>query len=85
MLRVREGGAAIAVEVWDVPAAGIAEILAKEPPGLSIGTVMLDDGSEVLGVLAEAILCDGQREITHHGGWRAYLASRHRDDGERRS
>src|SRR5262245_24864576 len=50
MLRVREGGAAIAVEVWDVPPAGIADVLAKEPPGLSVGKVRLEDGSEVLGV-----------------------------------
>jgi len=25
---------------------------------------------------AEAILCEGQREITAYGGWRAYVASR---------
>ena len=76
MLRVSAHGAAIAVEVWDVPPAGIAEILGKEPPGLSIGSVMLEDGSEVLGVLGEPILVEGQPEITRHGGWRAYVASR---------
>ena len=77
MLRV-QSGAAIAVEIWEIPAAGIADILAKEPAGLSIGKVMLEDGSEVLGVLGEPILVEGQREITHHGGWRAYVASRQR-------
>ncbi|HEY2991635.1 MAG TPA: gamma-glutamylcyclotransferase [Methylomirabilota bacterium] len=76
MVRVAAGGAAIAVEVWSVPAAGLAEILLKEPPGLAIGKVRLEDGSEVLGVLGEPILCDGHREITAHGGWRAYLAAR---------
>jgi gamma-glutamylcyclotransferase (GGCT)/AIG2-like uncharacterized protein YtfP len=76
MLRVASGGAAIAVEVWDVPAAGIADILIKEPAGLSIGKVTLEDGSETLGVLGEPILCEGQREITSHGGWRAYMAAR---------
>ena len=76
MVRVASGGAAIAVEVWSVPAAGLASILRQEPPGLCIGKVQLDDGTEVLGVLGEPILCQGQREITHHGGWRAYLASR---------
>lgn len=77
MVRVRHGGAAIAVEVWDVPPAGIAEVLAKEPPGLCIGTVTLEDDATVLGVLGEPVLCEGQQEITVHGGWRAYLA--HRD------
>ena len=41
MMRVREGGAAIAVEVWDVPAAGLGQILLQEPPGLCIGKVRL--------------------------------------------
>ena len=78
MLRVREGGVAVAVEVWDVPPVGVASILSKEPPGLCIGTVRLEDGTHVLGVLGEPILCEGQREITEHGGWRAYMAHRER-------
>jgi hypothetical protein len=76
MLRVATGGATIAVEVWDVPPAGIGEILLKEPAGLCIGKVALDDGSETLGVLGELALCEGQREITVYGGWRAYVAAR---------
>lgn len=76
MVRVRAGGSAIAVEVWAVPAAGLASILIKEPAGLAIGKVTLDDGEEVLGVLGEPVLCEGQREITAFGGWRGYTASR---------
>jgi len=76
MQRFAAGGAAIAVEVWDVPPAGLADILLKEPPGLCIGKVTLDDGTETLGVLGEPALCEGQREITRYGGWRAYIAAR---------
>ena len=76
MMRVATGGVAIALEVWDVPPAGLADILVKEPPGLCIGKVRLDDGTDTLGVLGEPALCEGQREITTHGGWRAYLAAR---------
>ena len=76
MVRVAEGGVAVAVEVWAVPPAGLASILLKEPAGLSIGKVQLASGDEILGVLAEPILCVGQREISEHGGWRAYCASR---------
>ena len=79
MIRVREGGAAIALEVWDVPAAGLGQILLQEPPGLCIGKVRLADGEETLGVLGEPALCEGQREITRHGGWRAYVAARGND------
>ena len=75
MVRVREGGVAVAVEVWAVPPAGLAEVLLREPPGLSIGKVKLFDGEVVLGVLAEPILCEGQREITQHCGWRTYKAA----------
>jgi hypothetical protein len=75
MIRVAQGGRPIAVEVWDVPAAGLATILLGEPPGLCVGKVRLADGEEVLGVLGEPALCEGQREITEYGGWRAYLAA----------
>src|SRR5262245_62626406 len=73
MIRVSSGGVAVAVEVWSVPADGLASILLKEPPGLSIGKVRLEDGTEVLGVLAEPVLCQSQKEITSFGGWRAYV------------
>jgi len=76
MVRVREGGVPVAVEVWSVPAAGVASILLAEPAGLSIGKVKLAGGREVLGVLGEPILCEGQREITTFRGWRAYTGSK---------
>ena len=75
MLRVSTGGAAIALELWDVPPAGLVQILSSEPPGLSVGRVTLADMRDVLGVLAEPYLIEGQREITALGGWRAYLAT----------
>jgi hypothetical protein len=77
MLRTSAGdGARVALEIWQVPAGGLAQILLNEPPGLAIGKVLLDDGSIVLGVLGEPFLCEGQREITALGGWRAYIAAR---------
>jgi hypothetical protein len=77
MVRVQEGGAAIAVELWQVPAAGLGTLLWQEPTGLSIGKVHLQDGVVALGVLGEPALCENQLEITEWGGWRAYLASKH--------
>ncbi|XHX80467.1 MAG: glutamyl-tRNA amidotransferase [Stenomitos frigidus ULC029] len=74
MVRVSTGGVAIAVEVWAIPASKVAILLLLEPPGLCIGKVQLADGEEVLGVLGEPILCEGKREITAWGGWRAYTA-----------
>jgi hypothetical protein len=75
MLRVTDGsGVKVVVEVWSVPAAGLAGILLNEPPGLCVGKVRLEDGSIVLGVLGEPALVEGHREITAYGGWRSYLA-----------
>lgn len=76
MMRVTEGGKAIAVEIWAVPLAGIGTVLIQEPPGLCIGKVSLKDGEEVLGVLGESICCDRGKEITQYGGWRNYIAER---------
>ncbi len=75
MQRTPGEGGSVALEVWAVPAAGLASILSHEPPGLAIGKVRLMDGTTVLGVLGEAFLCQGQVEITAHGGWRAYVAA----------
>ena len=75
MIRVVNGGISVAVEVWSVPADGLGTILLQEPGGLCIGKVRLADGREVLGVLGEPALCEGEKEITCFGGWRAYVAS----------
>lgn len=75
MIRVAQGGVAIAVEVWAVPLAGLGVILMQEPPGLAIGKVTLANGDCVLGVIGEPLTVAGQREITRFGGWRAYQAS----------
>jgi hypothetical protein len=77
MLRTtRSGGAAIMVEVWRLPLPGATRTLMREPPGLTLGKVVLEDGNLVLGVLAEPALIEGHQEITQYGGWREYLAAR---------
>lgn len=73
MIRTPGEGAEIALEVWAVPPEGLGMILSKEPAGLCIGKVRLNDGAEVLGVLAEPWSIEGQKEITAFGGWRNYL------------
>ena len=75
MLRVSENGQAIALEIWSVTPDALGAILLSEPAGLCIGKIVLANGQEVLGVLGEPFLCEGQREITSYGGWRAYTAS----------
>ncbi len=75
MLRVTSGGAPVSCEVWEISPDGLADILNREPAGLTIGKVKLDDDTEVFGVLAEPWVVEGMREITAFGGWREYTAS----------
>jgi hypothetical protein len=84
MVRVATGGVSIAVEVWAVPAIGMSTLLLLEPPGLCIGKVRLLDGTEVLGVIGEPILCEGMREITQWQGWRAYIADQATENAQDR-
>ncbi|HIK43307.1 MAG TPA: glutamyl-tRNA amidotransferase [Leptolyngbyaceae cyanobacterium M65_K2018_010] len=76
MVRVSSGGVAIALEVWQVPPAGLVQVLLQEPPGLCIGKITLNIGETVLGVLGEPFLCEGQRDISAFGGWRSYMDHR---------
>ncbi len=76
MLRVADRGGAIDIEIWSMDAAAFGIFTARVPAPLSIGTVFLEDGSQVKGFLAEAIALPGARDITEFGGWRAFQAQR---------
>jgi allophanate hydrolase len=73
IVRVAEGGGAIEIEVWSLPAAAVGAFLRKIPAPLGLGTVTLADGSDVTGFLCESHAIAGARDITPLGGWRAYL------------
>jgi allophanate hydrolase len=75
MLRVKVGsGSSIELEVWALSAAAFGKFVAAIPPPLSIGTIRLADGSGVKGFLVEPAAIDGARDISHFGGWRAFMA-----------
>ncbi|MBS64380.1 allophanate hydrolase [Salinisphaera sp.] len=67
-------GAAIQVELWDVPASAFGSFVALIPAPLGIGTLMLADGREVKGFICEGWAADTARDVTAFGGWRAYIA-----------
>jgi allophanate hydrolase len=69
------GGAAIDVELWQLPAAAVGGLLAGIPAPLSLGRLALADGSEVTGFLCEAYAAQTAEDITASGGWRAYRSS----------
>jgi allophanate hydrolase len=75
LVRVREGGQPIALEVWDMPQATLGSFLALIPPPLGLGSIELADGRFVHGFLCEAHAVEGAADISHFGGWRRYLQS----------
>lgn len=66
-------GGAIALEVYELGMAEFGSFVAEVPPPLAIGTVTLADGTSVKGFVAEPRALDGAEDITHLGGWRAYI------------
>lgn len=74
-VRVKEGGAAIDMEVWELPAEHFGSFVDGIPAPLGIGKVKLADGSWVSGFVCEAIGVEGGTEITGLGSWRAWLAT----------
>jgi allophanate hydrolase len=70
-----EGGRSIELEIWELPTAVFGSFLAGIPPPLTIGTIEIEDGTQVKGFLCEARAAAEARDITEFGGWRQYLAT----------
>nr|WP_167176078.1 allophanate hydrolase [Saccharomonospora amisosensis] len=72
VVRVGEGeGVALTGELWLLPPAGLGTFLAELPAPMTLGKVQLGDGSWVVGFGCADIAGE---DISHHGGWRSYLA-----------
>ncbi|MCD7099593.1 hypothetical protein [Stenotrophomonas sp. MMGLT7] len=68
-------GAAIEVEVWELPRTELGHFLLNIPAPLGLGKVQLEDGSWETGFICEGHALGAAREITGFGGWRAFLAA----------
>lgn len=75
LARVAADGAAIIVELWDIPQSCFGEFVAEIPAPLGIGNLQLADGRWVKGFICEPYALDGARDITSFGGWRAFIVS----------
>ncbi|WP_338694675.1 allophanate hydrolase [Streptomyces sp. Q6] len=73
-----ERGRPIEAEVWRIPAAGLGQLLTALPRPMTLGRVTLADGAEVPGFLCAPEALHDAPDITHHGGWRAYVAAQRR-------
>jgi allophanate hydrolase len=68
-------GPGIEVEVWAVPEDEFGSFVAGIPAPLGIGNATLEDGETVKCFICEPYALRNATEITHFGGWRAFLAS----------
>ena len=68
-----ESGYAIEVEVWEMAACEFGSFVAGIPAPLGIGTITLANGDKVQGFVCEQYALAGATDISHFGGWRAYL------------
>jgi len=75
LIRVDKEGAAIEVEVWEMPNSEFGSFVAAIPQPLGIGKVELESGEWLPGFICEGYAVDGADDISALGGWRAYLKS----------
>ncbi|MFU8778903.1 MAG: allophanate hydrolase [Roseovarius sp.] len=68
-----EHGTSIAVEVWAIPKDVVGDFIAGIPAPLVIGTVEIEDGSQVKGFLCEASGKRHAEDISILGSWRRFL------------
>lgn len=76
LIHVGEGGASIELEVYELGVEAFGSFVVEVPAPLAIGTVTLEDGSQVKGFVAEPRAIASADDISALGGWRAYIASR---------
>ena len=73
--RVAAQGAAIAVEVWEMPQEHVGSFVALIPPPLGLGKLELASGDWVTGFVCEGYALEGALDVSSFGGWRAYMQS----------
>jgi allophanate hydrolase len=74
LVRDDENGAAIEIEIWQMPATEFGSFVAGIPGPLGIGKVEVSDGRWLPGFICEPCALTGAEEITQLGGWKAYVA-----------
>lgn len=70
-----ENGRCIDVEVWQMPSTELGSFLNNIGAPLGLGKIELDDGSIENGFICEHGALGTALDISHFGGWRAYLAT----------
>jgi hypothetical protein len=75
LLRVTGLGSQIDLEIWQLPIENYGKFVAGVPAPLGFGTLTLLDNTTVQGFMCEAYATQDATDISHLGGWRAYLGA----------
>ena len=70
MIKQTSGGAAVLLEVWEMPLVAFGAFVASIPAPLGFGKVELEDGLEVPGFICEGYASEGAEDISAIGSWR---------------
>ena len=76
LVRVASGGGSIQLEIWYLPLQNVGAFLKNVPSPLAVGSILLMDGTCVLGFICEAFILDQAPEpqdITNLGHFPPYL------------
>jgi allophanate hydrolase len=75
LVRVADGGGAVELEVWAIPAEQLGTFAAGIPAPLGLGKLELEDGTQALGFICEGYATEGGVDITAYGSWREFKRS----------
>lgn len=75
LVEAPDDGAAIAVQVWEVPERQWAEIVASEPAEMVSADIELEDGRRVPTLVGSRswVESQGAADVTAYGSWAAYV------------
>jgi allophanate hydrolase len=69
MIKQYKGGAAVHLEIWEMPLTAFGTFATLIPAPLGIGKVELQDGMEIPGFICEGYAAEGAEDISALGSW----------------
>lgn len=61
------------LEIWEVPLQNAGKFISMIPQPLGIGTLNLEDGTQVKGFICEPCVMDESEDISQFSGWVEYI------------
>ena len=70
-----DGGVMFKLEIWEIPLQNVGKFISMIPQPLGIGTLNLEDGTQVKGFICEPCVMDDSEDISQFSGWVEYIES----------